>query len=54
MRQAVYCLVTEIQTLFKIGDFYQGKIDGIWSEQTKKAFIDFKKAAYLQHFVKAC
>lgn len=44
-----YSLVTEVQSLLKIGNFYQGKVDGNWGEQTKEAFNDFKKAAYLQY-----
>lgn len=44
-----YPLVTEIQSLLKLGGFYQGKIDGFWGEQTRSAFILFKKSAYLQY-----
>lgn len=44
-----YSLVIEIQSLLRFGGFYQGKVDGVWGEQTKNAFIAFKKAAYLEH-----
>lgn len=44
-----YSLVIEIQSLLKLGRFYQGKVDGTWGGQTKSAFIEFKKAAYLEY-----
>lgn len=44
-----YALVTEIQSLLKQGEFYGGKVDGIWGEHTQNAFTNFKKIAYLEY-----
>ena len=42
-------LLTEIQTLLKIGGFLKGDVNGIYSPAMKTAFAAFKQAAYLEH-----